>query len=121
MTVNGVNNGTNINTVGTSQKSSNDTNIRSASANNSVTKPNSPAIVNPSSKSNNTESNNEMPTTASSSPKVDTVDISDNAKNTYKTAPNDKEVNKKDNNVKNDNDRKGPLEYIKNRVEAFFS
>jgi hypothetical protein len=96
---------------------------------NNTTKPNPPAIVNSSYNSANTNAQ-KTSTSATSKPTYpstnDTLAISNKANEAYNAAANNKEVNKKDDTdngkvTKNESDKKGPLEIIRDRIESLFS
>jgi hypothetical protein len=83
-------------TMATNQSSSKGTGVTSAKPN-STSKPNTPAIVNPSYSPVNTQKLSTNITSKPTYPPIDdTVSISDKANDAYKAANDNKNVNKKD-------------------------
>jgi hypothetical protein len=96
MAVNPTSNNVIPSTMATNQNSSKGTGVTSAKPN-STTKPNPPAIVNPSYSPVNTQKPNTNITSKPTYPPIDdTVSISDKANDAYKAANDNKNVNKKD-------------------------
>lgn len=113
MTVNNINNGSNINATSAAQKNKNTSSVNQ---------------INKDPIKNSTESNNNLSAKTLSAGNSDILDISKEAELASKSSTsnnkelsNDNNKNVNENNVVDGNDKKGPLGYIISKIKGLFS